>query len=318
MTAAGAMLWGMPCRATAPAVNPHAAPEHALMLGRVDEAVAALQSMVSQNPKDAEAHLLLCRAFYSEEMADEAVNECEAAVQGLSGNSDAQDWMGRAYGRKADSSGPIGGYKLARKVQAAFEQAVNLNPGNSAATDDLSEYFIGAPSILGGGVEKAESLADRVQTLVPQSAHRIRGLVAEERKDYGTAEREFRAAVGVAGRPDAWADLGHYYARRKQDDQSQDALAHCLAADPALDASVVDAASILMEIHRATDVAERVLRDYLSRGSQSDAAPTFKVHVILGRLLEKKGDKAGAKIEYNQALELARDYAPAKKALQGL
>ena len=51
------------------------------------------------------------------------------------------------------------------------------------------------------------------------------------------------------------------------------------------DAVLVDAASILTTAHRSPELAERLLRDYLSSPSKSDGAPAFKVHVQLGDLL---------------------------------
>ena len=309
--------------ATEPAVPQLNAAELALQRGEIDTAVTGLRGYLSANPNDAHAHLLLCRAFYAEDLADTALDECEAAVngsggRGLSGNSEAQDWLGRACGQKAQNAGPISGYKLARRVQAAFERAVEIDPKNGDAVNDLADYYVNAPVLIGGGTDKAEALAQRELTLAPQSAHRTQALAAEANKDYARAEYEFRAAVLVAGRPDAWADLGHYYARRKQFDLSVDALRRCIAADTAMDAAVVDAASILMMMDREQEMAEKMLRGYLAGDAKSDAAPAFKVHEQLGRLLEKKGDKSGAKIEMGQALALVHDYAPAKKALQSL
>jgi tetratricopeptide (TPR) repeat protein len=298
--------------------SPHELAASALMQGRVDEAVGDLQGILSQDPSDDTAHLLLCRAFYSEAMADQAVDECEAALQGLGKSSEAQDWMGRAYGLKANRSGPIAGYKLAHKVRTAFETAVELDPTNPDAANDLSEYYIHAPAMVGGGLDKASALAERVQATLPQPAHRMQALIAQQRKDYGTAEREFKAATAVAGVPDAWADLARFYAERQQYDQGLDAVRHCLTADTDRDASVVDAASILTEMHREPELAERILREYLDSGAKSDAAPVIKVRVELAKLRLTAGDKPGAKIELNKALELAKDYELAKRELQRL
>jgi len=314
MSAAGARSG----KAIEPVTDERDTAERALMQGQVDVAVAGLHDYLNNNPKDAQAHLLLCRAFYAEELSDAAFSECDAAASGLSGSSEVQDWLGRACGQKAQNAGPIAGYKLARRVQAAFERAVEIDPKNGSAVDDLGEYYLGAPAIIGGGVDKAEALAERELKLAPQAAHRTAALSAEANKDYVRAELEFRAAVMVAGKPDAWADLGHYYARRKQYDQSVDALRKCLQADPAMDAAVVDAASILMEISREPELAEKMLRGYLAGKALSDDAPAFKVHELLGKLLLKKNDKAGAKIEFEESLAMAHDYASAKKALQSL
>jgi tetratricopeptide (TPR) repeat protein len=157
-----------------------------------------------------------------------------------------------------------------------------------------------------------------VQAQLPQQAHRIRALAAESRKDYGTAEREYREAVEVANLPNAWDDLGAFYRRRGEYDKAVDALKQGLAADRAKDASLVDAASLLNRMHREPEMAEKALRDYLQSGVKSDAAPVIKVHVMLGKLLASEGDKAGAKIEFETALQMASGYAPAKQALQGL
>ncbi|HZL25479.1 MAG TPA: hypothetical protein VFC39_02995 [Acidobacteriaceae bacterium] len=305
-------LTSLPCRADA-----QNAAERALLLGRVDEAATILHARIAANPGDGAAHLLLCRAFYAQDLADPAVGECEAALaNGLDGNSQAHDWMGRAYGKKADNAGPIAGIKLAGKVKNAFETAVQLDPANGPAANDLSEYYVGAPAIVGGGLDKATALADRVAERLPQPAHRIRALVAEKKKDYAAAEREFRAAVAVAGHPDAWTDLGDYYSRRGQNEQAVAALRKALEADVAKDASLVDVASILGAMHREPQLAQHALREYLASNARTDAAPAFRAHYQLGQLLSAAGGRAAANSEFAAALALASNFAPARKALQ--
>jgi tetratricopeptide (TPR) repeat protein len=294
------------------------AAEQALMQGQIDEAVIRAQRITAANPNDGAAYLLLCRSFYAEAHADEAIDSCARAVQILPRNSETEDWLGRAYGMKAERAGPISGLTLALKVKTAFETAVALDPRNGAAANDLSEFYIDAPSIIGGGLDRAAALADHVETQLPQQAHRMRALAAEKRKDYGAAEREFKAAVEVANQPDAWADLGMFYRQRGELDKAVDALKQCLALDHARDASIVDAASLLNEMHREPELAEQALQAYLEGNAKSDAAPAIKVYVMLGKQLAGEGDKAEAKIEYGHALALAASYAPAKQALQEL
>jgi hypothetical protein len=71
---------------------------------------------------------------------------------------------------------------------------------------------------------------------------------------------------------------------------------------------LVDAASILTKARRAPDLAERCLRDYLASRAKSDAAPAFKVHLQLSRLLAARGDDAGAAQEKDAAAALAPDF----------
>jgi tetratricopeptide (TPR) repeat protein len=292
------------------------------MLGRIDDAVNQLQPIIAATPNDAMPRLLLCRAYYAEELVDPAVAACEAALQQAPKDpvrrSEIEDWLGRAYGLKADHAGPISGFKLAGRVRTAFEAAVEHNPANGDAVNDLSEFYINAPGLVGGGVEKADALADRSLAKLPQQAHRIRALAAEHRHDFPAAEREFLAAVAVANHPDAWVDLGNYYKRRNALDKAVDALRHALTADRDHDASIVDVASILHDMHREPALAQQTLRLYLAGNAQTDAAPAPRVHVLLAKLLSEAGDKPGAKIELNAALALAQNYRPAKRALQEL
>lgn len=290
----------------------------ALLQGNSDSAVAQLKVVLGSDPSNGQAHLLLCRAYYAQSMGSAAASECTAALRTLGNDSSAQDWAGRAYGMQAESAGPISGLRLALKVRNAFEAAVRLDPGNSAAFNDLSEYYVEAPSIVGGGFEKAALLADRSAAALPQNAHRARALSAEKQKDYATAEREFRAATAAGNKPNAWADLGAFYSRRSQNDQAADALRRAIALDRAHDATLVDAATTLTEINREPRLAERALRDYLDSPSKSDAAPAFRVHVTLAKLLRNEGNNAEAKIELGHSLELASAYAPARKELAAI
>jgi len=311
----GISLMALPCASRA-ADLPSAT--HALLQGNADNAVAQLKQILASDSSNGQAHLLLCRAYYAQSMASAAVSECTAALRTLANDSSAQDWAGRAYGMQAESAGPIAGLRLAFKVRNAFEAAVRINPLNGDAVNDLSEYYIDAPSIVGGGFEKAALLADRSQPQLPQNAHRMRAMAAEKQKDFGTAEREFRAAAAVANQPNAWADLGAFYSRRSQPEKAVEALRRAIALDRAHDAALVDAATTLTEINREPRLAERALRDYLGSQSKSDAAPAFKVHVQLAKLLRNEGNADDAKIELEHSLELASGYAPARKELAAI
>lgn len=290
----------------------------ALMEGRIDDAVRSLKRILAADPGNGEASLLLCRSFYAEEHAEETVAACESAVQHLPGNSDAWDWMGRAYGMKAGISGPVAAFTLARKVRDCFERSVALNPRNGAAMSDLGEFYIKAPAVVGGGIDKAIALASGVKSQLPQEAHRIDGLAAEMRNDEGTAEREFKDAVAVANRPEAWNDLGAFYIKQGQSGMAQEALNKSLLLDRAHGPATVDAAMLLDNMQREPKVAEDAFQHYLSGDATTDAQPVIRVDVALGRLLALQGDKSQARIEFNNALRLASDYLPAREALQGL
>jgi tetratricopeptide (TPR) repeat protein len=287
-----------------------------LQQGRVDEATTVLHELLSTQPQDATAHQLLCRVNYAQDMADNAIRECELAVSNAPSSSDNQMWLARAYGFKASHANPIAALSLAIKVRTAFERAVQLDPENIHAMDDLGEFYVAAPSLIGGGFDKAQALAAKMQPHFPSEAHRLLALVAEKKKNDAAAESEFSNAVAAGKTPDAYIDLGHFYQRHNKPDKMFEALQAAIAADHRKGPALVDAASILTDANRSPDLAETLLRAYLASPAKTDDAPAFRVHVQLGNLLAHRGDTAGAHREYAAALVLASNYAPARKAMQ--
>jgi thioredoxin-like negative regulator of GroEL len=287
---------------------------HALQDGRVEDAQTLLNAILAQNPSDATAHQLLCRVFYAQDEADAAIHQCELAAAAAPRNSDDQLWLGRAYGMKARHANPITGFTLARKVHSSFELAVQLNPSNVAALSDLGEYYIDAPSIVGGGTDKAQALAARIMPQFPTLAHRLLALIAESNKDLTTTEAEFKLAVAAQKTPEAWIDLAQFYQTHNRPDDALAAIKSGLAADRTHGPVLVDAASILTAAHRAPDLAELCLRNYLAGHAKSDAAPTFKVHLQLARLLAARGDATAANQETATAAQLAPAFTRAAQA----
>ena len=62
------------------------------------------------------------------------------------------------------------------------KSAVQLDPENIHAMSDLGEYYVAAPSLIGGGLDKAQALAARMQPQFPAQSHRLLALIAEKKK----------------------------------------------------------------------------------------------------------------------------------------
>ncbi len=298
-----------------------ASAQAALQAGRAGDAKTLLtQVLASAAPEAsiAKAHQLLCRLYYAEDMSDPAIAECSLAARQHAATpaeeSQDQMWLGRSYGMKASHANPMSAYRLAKPVRLAFERAVVLDPHNIRAASDLGEFYVDAPSMLGGGLDKAEALARAILPDSPAAAHRLLALAAQSRSDLSKAETEFKAAVAAEHTPETYVDLAHFYEKH---DRPEDAVAQveaASAADRKRGPALVDAASILTAAKRRPELAIGLLRDYLGSGALSEAAPAFRVHLQLGRLLQKQDDTPGAQKEFAAALSLAPDYPPAQKA----
>src|ERR1700727_1771942 len=77
----------------------------------------------------------------------------EKAVALSPSNSDYELWVGRAWGRRAETSGWLTAGMHASKVRQCFERAVALDPHNHEAKNDLFSFYLDAPGFLGGGID---------------------------------------------------------------------------------------------------------------------------------------------------------------------
>ena len=295
-----------------------AAPSSAAELlasGHVDESIAVLQKTVRDSPNDAASFNLLCRAYYSFGNWDQAISACEKSVAIDANNSMYHLWLGRSYGEKADNSSIFSAPGLAKKARAEFETAVQLNPENVDARGDLSEFYVEAPGMMGGGTDKAEAQAQALEKLFPARAHWIRARIAEKKKDYTTAEKEYREAIQSHDNSATWLDLASYFRHRDRLPEMEDAINH--AVDNKVDPpeALFEAAETLIRTGRNFGKATELLRKYLNSGNLVEQAPAFKAHYQLGVVREKQGDKKGAVQEYSAALAMAKGYSRAKEAL---
>lgn len=113
-------------------------------------------------------------------------------------NSDIQLWLGRSYGRRAETGSWILAASHASKARQYFEAAIALDPHNREAMNDLFDYYLNAPGFLGGGLDKAEAAARRIEHERPAEFHFEMAQVADRRKQYAEAESHLRAAMILA------------------------------------------------------------------------------------------------------------------------
>ena len=291
-------------------------PSTLLAQGRVDEAIAALRQKINVSPNDAEAQNLLCRAYFTLGEWDRGIAACQKAISLDPNNSRYHLWLGRIYGEKADKSGFLTAAELATKVKSEFELAVQLNPRSVDARTDLAEFYLEAPSIVGGGRDKAEAQARTLAGLDPAKAHWVNGRLDEKKKDFNSAEKEYRAAIDAShGSANSWLNLAIFYRHIGHLDQMESAIQQAATAEMDSSGAVMDAAELLIRTKRNVPESARLLRQYLSSQSTVEQAPAFKAHYLLGTVLEQQGDKQAAADEYRAALSMAKDFSLAHEAL---
>jgi len=264
------------------------------------------------------AHNLACRVRLTLEQWDAAAGECEKAVQLDSQNSDFHLWLGRALGQKAAHASFLNAFSLAKRTRAEFEEAVRLDPRNASALADLGNFYTQAPGVVGGGIDKAQQIASQLDKVDPARALHLRGQIAEQLKDFSTAESEFKQAITADAHPAGdWASLAGFYSRRQRYSDMETAIHSAVSAaqhDKHSSSALYDCAGLLIESKRDPALAASLLDNYLSSTSKTEDAPAFITHVRLARLKQQSGDAAVADRERAAGLAMAHEYKPAQES----
>lgn len=284
----------------------------ALEAGDADAALNLLASL----PQSPETHNLRCRVLYALQQWDSAASDCQQAVNLDGQNSDFHLWLGRALGEKADRASFLTAYSLAKRVRSEFELAVQLDPRNAEALADLGEFYYNAPSIVGGGTDKAQAVAAQLDKVDPARAHELRARIASQSKDYGTAEREFKTAVGVSPHPAfQWMSLASFYRHRERWSEMEMAVQsgyRAALSDRHAGVALFNGASVLTQAGRDPQFAAKMLHEYLDGPGKTEEAPAFVAHTQLARLDAQLGNLEGARHERGAAIALAHEYQPAQ------
>lgn len=148
---------------------------------------------------------LIGRDYYMLGEFKKATQYLGKAVIAAPKNSEYIDWLGRAYGMRAEASNPLSAVVLARKAKEKFKRAVQLNPKNVDALSDLFEYYLQvplvylqAPLVLGRRYEKAEAVAEKMSAIDPPKAFFEEAELAQKRRQLQTDGPTPRNSVALA------------------------------------------------------------------------------------------------------------------------
>lgn len=226
------------------------------------QAIAILEKVPQP---DADTLLLLGRSYFGAGEYAKATGALEKAAALAPRRSEIYSWLGRAWARRAETSVFWNQPRYATRAREAFEKALELDPNNHDALDDLAEYYLQAPGFLGGGIDKAQKLARRIALLDAAWGQRVLARIKEHQKDFVGAESHFRKAIELAPRKAAkLADLASFLARRGRYQESDEEFAKALSLAPDDPELLFARAQSLVEQKRNPEEARRLLHQYLA------------------------------------------------------
>ena len=148
--------------------------------------------------KDAEVYAWMGRDYFMEGDYKRSTDILEKAVSLDPKNAEYALWLGRAYGRRAETSSPFTAPGHASHARQYFEKAAQLNPAFLEAQSDLFEYYLEAPGFLGGGLDGPRRRPSRSAELNPAEGQWAEAKLSEKRKEIPAAEEHLRRAIALA------------------------------------------------------------------------------------------------------------------------
>lgn len=282
------------------------------------KAISVLKDAAEKDPGNGDIQLWLTKCYLEEKQYDDAVKSGEKAVAANPKSSVYHEWLGDAYGQKADHASMMSAYGWARKTQKEFEIAVQLDERNYDATQNLVEYDCTAPGMVGGGVDKAQPLIQKLMSMDAAEGHFAAGVCKAVKKDFAAADPEYAKALESKPKSaDRLFDIGDYFMQRDQGDKLLLVAAEGesqFPQDPRIKYYRAVGWILKAEPHPETG---KLLNEYLQEAPvRSDYPPAFYVHYWMGRDFQLQKDNAKAASEFHEALKLNPKFKKAQEALK--
>ena len=243
---------------------------------------AVLRLLDTQVSRGAAENALIGKAYYQLEDYKKATEALERAIEQDPKSSDYFDWLGKIYGKRAETSSILTAWSYAPKCKKNFERAIELDPKNLEAIDDLFEYLIDAPGLVGGGADKAAEVAELARNVNLAKYYSLQARLAEKQKDFPREESHLRKALEFApshlGRI---LDMAEFLARRARYDESEAMFEKATKIAPASAELKFEHAKTYIATGRNRSEAKKLLEEYLNSSLTPDDPPRSEAQALL-------------------------------------
>ena len=221
-----------------PAMADEGPPRAAQLLAdqRYREAKEVLEKAVRANGNDAAARYYLGRTYLALCTYDDAIEHMKQAVWLAQDKALYHFWLGRAYGEKAKRANPFKQASLAGKIRKEFERAIALEPGNIDTRNALGNFYVQAPSFMGGGTKKARAQAKVLTELDALRGKLLYARIDEQGKEtarafslYQKLEQQYTTFADAAV---FYGAYGQFLRRQKRYDEAIKAFTKQLELQP--------------------------------------------------------------------------------------
>jgi len=165
--------------------------------GYYQQAKVILDDELSLTPNSERVNHYLGRTAYLQAELDKAETYFKTAIKLNDQLSDNFYWLAVTYAAQFKDVGFFSASSLADRFLEAAKQAVKLAPDSLLAHEGLLKFYIGAPGIIGGSINKAKKRAKIIANLNTAAGHFALGRIHFYEGDFQLAEVQIRKALAI-------------------------------------------------------------------------------------------------------------------------
>ena len=245
----------------------------------------SLVQLLPLSPKDAATLQLMGQDYFMLGEYKKATESLEKALALAPDDAQCLLWLGRAYGRRAETSNPFSAPGYATKARQMLERAVDIDPSNKEAIGDLFDFYLDAPGFLGGGHNKAEALAARMGQTDPAEALYLQAQIDDRHNQYDSAEQKLRKSLEIAPtQPGRFLELAKFLAKRGRIAESEAMFEEAARLSPNNPHQMFDRASLYIKQRRNLAEARALLERYVRLPLTPNDPPRDRAEALLKKI----------------------------------
>ncbi len=285
---------------------------------KMTEAKKILGAVDDDHADYAEAQFYLGKINFEAQKYNEAADNFEEAIDTNEKNAEYHYWYGAACGQEAVSANPLRQGILANRIKNAFEKCVELNPKHLDALSGLVQYYLRAPSMMGGSTDKALEMAKKIKAVDKIEGHFAMMGVYMVQKKNAEGEKEMNEVLKTeSNKIEMLIRISNgFYTKTEQYPKAFEMFETYLKKNPNNMMAQYQIGKLAAISGQQLDRGETCLKNYLTY-KPTDKEPSLGgAHWRLGMIMEKRGNKAEAKKNYETAVKLDPTLKEAKEALK--
>lgn len=159
---------------------------------KYEAAKEIFETILDDNDDIAEAHYYLAKCLFNLGDLDDAIEHGEIAVELDDKNAEYHFDLGMMYSEDARDASFFRAPFIAGDIKEQFERTIELDPNHLDGRISLAMFYLRAPGIAGGDVDKALEQSQIVVTMDEMQGRFLLSLVYIEKENFNKAEAEFK------------------------------------------------------------------------------------------------------------------------------